>query len=191
VFVHKDVHDRYVEHTVEAMKHVKLGAMREFGDESVMGPLITRDARDTAIEKIKEATDKGAKLLYGGTIPEGKTEGNWLTPAVLINCTDDMRVFNEEQFAPILAITAFDDLDDTLRRAVDTEYGLRSYLYTHDSRIIAKCFEAFESGVICVNDPPSGANVPHVGIKGSGVSCGTSAYGLLNYYDLKVLSLKP
>ena len=191
VFVHKDVYDKYIELTLAAVKKVKIGAMKENPTESVMGPMITRDARDRALDMIHDAVDKGAELLCGGVVPRDRTEGNWLMPTLLTDCEDNMRVFQEELFSPILPVTSFTDLDDTLRRAVDTEYGLRSYLYSHDSRIIAKCFETFESGVVVVNNASGGANVPHVGIKGSGVLCGTSAYGLANYYDLKVMCLRP
>ncbi|SHI22097.1 succinate-semialdehyde dehydrogenase / glutarate-semialdehyde dehydrogenase [Sporobacter termitidis DSM 10068] len=191
VFVHKDVYDRFLQLTADAVKKVKVGAMNEYPGENVMGPIITREARDKALAMIDDAVKKGARLLAGGTVPEGREKGNWLTPTLLADCADSMRVFQEEQFAPILAVTSFTDLDDTLRRAVDTEYGLRSYLYTHDARVIGKCFERFESGVIVVNNASGGPNVPHVGIKGSGVLCGTSSYGLNNYYDLRVLCLKP
>jgi succinate-semialdehyde dehydrogenase/glutarate-semialdehyde dehydrogenase len=191
VFVHRDVYDRYLELTAEAIGKIKLGAMKEFPAESVMGPMITTEARDKALDMIKDAVGKGARVLCGGGIPQGREKGSWLEPTLLADCQDNMRVFQEEQFAPILAVTSFTDLDDTLRRAVDTEYGLRSYLYSHDSRVIGKCFEKFESGVIIVNGAGGGSNVPHVGIKGSGVLCGTSSYGLANYYDLRVLSMKP
>jgi len=185
------IYEKYLELTLAAVKKIKIGAMKECPGDNPMGPMITTEARDKALDMIKDAVGKGARLLCGGSIPEGREKGGWLAPTLLADCTDDMRVFKEEQFAPILAVTSFTDLDDTLRRAVDTEYGLRSYLYSHDSRVIMKCFETFESGVVVVNNAPWASNLPHVGIKSSGVLVGTSSYGLSNYYNLKVLCLKP
>lgn len=191
VFVHKAVYGKFLELTLAAVKKVKVGAMKENPAENLMGPMITAEARNKALDMIKDAVGKGARLLCGGGVPAGREKGSWLEPTLLADCQDTMRVFLEEQFAPILAVTSFDDLDDTLRRAVDTEFGLRSYLYSHDARVIAKCFETFESGVVVVNDAPWGSNLPHVGIKGSGVLVGTSSYGLNNYYNLRVLCVKP
>ncbi|MDR2665386.1 MAG: aldehyde dehydrogenase family protein, partial [Oscillospiraceae bacterium] len=191
VFVHRDVYERYLALTVEAMKKIKLGSAPEKDGDVAMGPMIAENARARALDMIADAKAKGGRVLAGGGIPSDKPAGFWLEPTLIADCTDDMRVFAEEIFAPILAVTSFDDLDDTLRRAVDTEYGLYSYLYSHDARVIAKCFETFESGVVVVNNGGGGGNVPHIGIKGSGVLCGTSAYGLANYYDIRVFRIKP
>lgn len=191
IFVHKDVYDRYLELTVKEAGKIGLGSVPEKEGGAVMGPMINAQARDRALDMIADAKAKGAKVLLGGGIPAGRESGYWLEPTVVADCTDDMRLFKEEIFGPVLAITSFTDLDDTLRRAVDTDYGLYSYLYTHDSRVIAKCFETFESGVVVVNNGGGGANVPHIGIKGSGVLCGTSAYGLDGYYDIHVFRIKP
>ncbi|MDR2502670.1 MAG: aldehyde dehydrogenase family protein [Oscillospiraceae bacterium] len=190
VFVHADVYDKFLALALDVAKKYKLGSVPEADGDVMMGPMITPEARARALAMIDDAKAKGARVLCGGGIPAGRSAGNWLEPTIVADCADDMRLFAEEIFAPIVAVTSFTDLDDTLQRAINTEYGLYSYLYTHDARVIAKCFETFESGVTVVNNGAGGGNVPHIGIKGSGVLCGTSAYGLDSYYDIHVFRIK-
>lgn len=191
IFVHEDIYDEYVSLVKEKIAHVKLGAMRDSTSEFRMGPMITRAARDRALGLVKDAVQKGAKLLYGGNIPAGREAGNWIEPTMLVDVTEDMIVYQEEIFAPIISIIKFNDLDKALEMAVDTPFGLTSYLYTHDSRVIAKCFEAFESGEVSVNGAGGGSFMPHAGIKESGIGCDSSKWSLMEYYNFKRLDMKP
>jgi succinate-semialdehyde dehydrogenase/glutarate-semialdehyde dehydrogenase len=188
IYVHESIYKQFTEYVLEAVKNVKLGSGRDSG---VMGPMINRAARDRMFDLIKDATSKGAKLLYGGEIPEGFEKGNFITPALLVDVNDSMLVSKEEIFGPIIPLQSYSDLDEALKLAIDSDYGLTSYIWGHDANAIFKAFEVFESGEVIVNGAGGGSHVPHVGIKQSGVGCDQSFFSLDEYYDIKRLSMVP
>ena len=102
-----------------------------------------------------------------------------------------MRVSREEIFGPIIALRPYSDLDEVLKLAVDTEYGLASYLWGHDARKLSKAFEALEFGEVFVNGAGGGAHLPHAGVKQSGVGCDSSRWSLEEYFDLRRIALVP
>jgi succinate-semialdehyde dehydrogenase/glutarate-semialdehyde dehydrogenase len=191
IYVHQSVHDRFVNLLHLNIKNVQVGWGKELGD--VMGPQISRAARDRLLDLIKDATDKGADLIYGGKIPENLTRGSYIMPTLLDNVHDNARLCREEIFGPILPVYRFNDLDDVINRANDTEYGLCSYLFSHDSRVIARVSEELGFGEVLVNNPGGGFFVPlpHLGIKESGVGCDGSHWSLEEYFWMRRVSIRP
>lgn len=190
IYVHESIYDSLSEKILERLKKQKLGSGRDEGE--VIGPMINRAARDRMLDLIDDAVSKGATLVYGGTVPEEFAAGNYIVPALLKDASNDMRVFQEETFGPIIPLCRYSDFDDALRMSVEGDYGLSSYLYTHDSRKIAYAYEMFESGEVIVNGAPTVTyNTPHVGARQSGVGCDGSFWSLDEYFQLKRLSMVP
>lgn len=190
IYVHEDAHDKLVEMLYQRLCQVKVGWGKELGE--AMGPQVKKDHRDFLLDLIKDAVDKGAKVVYGGRIPESLTKGNFIMPTLLDNMQDDMRITHEEVFGPIFPIYTFSDVDDVIKRANDTTYGLAAYVYAHDSRVVFKCSQELQFGMIYVNNPTnSGVYLPHVGIKESGISCDRSKWSLEPYYFMRRISIRP
>lgn len=189
IYVHEDVYEAFLIKIEEGLKAVKLGSGHDEG--YVMGPMIRKNARDRMLELIDEAVEKGARLVCGGTVPEEFEKGNYITPALLRDVKENMRVCREEIFGPIISVQPFKELEDALAKAVDTDYGLASYFFGHDARDIAKAFEFFESGDIYVNGGGGGPHTPHIGIKQSGIGCDQSHWSMEEYFDLKRISMIP
>lgn len=189
IYVHESVYEAYLEKVEALLSEVHCGSKHDVGN--IMGPMITRAARDRILGLIEEAQEKGAKLICGGTIPEGLEAGNFITPALLRDVTEDMRVSREEIFGPIIAVRKFTDLDETLKKANDTDLGLASYFFGHDARDIAKAFETLETGDVYINGAGGGANTPHIGMKQSGIGCDQSRWSLEEYFQLKRISMAP
>lgn len=189
IYVHEKIYDKYCGMVAEGLKQLKMGCKHD--DGNIVGPMINRESRDRMINLIDEAVKNGAILVCGGEIPSGMEAGNFITPALLKNVGDDMRVCREEIFGPIISVQPFSNIDDALDKAVDTEYGLASYLFGHDARDIAKAFERFESGDIFINGASGGNNTPHIGIKQSGLGCDQSIWSIEEYFDLKRISMIP
>lgn len=189
IYVHEDIYEEFLKKVEEGLKEVKLGCKHDEG--YVMGPMISRSARDRMLELIDEAVAGGATLVCGGTVPEEKQDGNYITPALLRDVREEMRVCKEEIFGPIVSVQPFKELDDALAKAIDTEYGLASYFYGHDARDIAKAFEVLESGDVYINGAGGGPHTPHIGIKQSGLGCDQSRWSMEEYFDLKRISLIP
>jgi len=190
IYVHASVHDKFVDLLLQNIQKVKVGWGRELSN--AMGPLIDKAARDRVLELIGDATDKGARLLFGGKIPEDLPVGSFIMPTLLDNAQDNMRVCHEEIFGPVLVVYTFDSLDEVIARANDTDYGLNSYLFTYDSRVIARVHEEFGFGEVEVNNPgrSGGIDLPHVGIKESGVGCDRSKWSLEPYLWMRRLSIR-
>ncbi len=190
IYVHESLYERFCKLVEEKMDCVTVGKWKDEGD-IVMGPMINRQARDRILALIQEAVSGGAKLVKGGKIPAGMEKGHFVTPALLIDVKDSMRVCKEEIFGPIIAVQPYSDFDRVLQQAIDTDMGLASYLWGHDARAIAKAFETFESGDVFINGASGNVYTPHVGIKQSGLGCDQSKWSLSEYYTLKRISIKP
>jgi succinate-semialdehyde dehydrogenase/glutarate-semialdehyde dehydrogenase len=188
IFVHEKVVESFVHHAVSFASKVMLGAGRE--PEAQMGPLINNQARERMKELLKDAVRQGATIVLGGKEPVDKQKGYYFLPTVLTGVTEEMRVYQEEVFGPILAISTFTDKDEVVRRANNTSYGLAAYLFATNVNDILSISGSLESGTVCVNDPFYAVNLPHGGIKNSGVGKDCSAYSLEEYYYLKRISIK-
>lgn len=190
IYVHEKIHDKFVDALLESVKKVQVGWGKDLGE--VMGPQMEKKYRDELLKKIDEAVQKGAKIIYGGYIPEKLRErGAFIMPTILDDCNDTMRVCNEELFGPVFSIYRFTDLDDVIKMANATEYGLAAYVYTHDSRIFGRCAQEIQSGMVYINTPTcGGANLPHIGIKQSGLGCDAGKWQFENYYVYKRISIR-
>lgn len=189
IYVNESVYKQLCERVAKELSRVKLGRYKDEG--YVMGPVINNKARDRMLELIDDAVQNGAKLVMGGEIPSEFAKGSYITPALLTDVTDDMRVSCEEIFGPIIPIQPFSDLDDVLKRANNTIFGLSAYFFGHDSREIAKAFEMLDAGEIFVNGGIGSEFTPHPGLKQSGIGCDKSKWSMDEYYDLKLISLVP
>ena len=142
-------------------KKLKLG----FGADSSpdMGPLITVKSRDRILDLISDSIKNGAKLEYGGKIPENFSDGNWLEPTVITNVSQDMRIFNEEIFGPVASIIKFSNDDEVLKLANSTDYGLASYIFTNNKQRIDFFSENLNFGEVQVNGIKYAIYLPTVG----------------------------
>jgi len=126
--------------------------------------------------------------VYGGKEPEGEeyARGYFFMPTVLTECHHGMRVMREETFGPVAPIMKVRDLDEAVRLANDSPYGLVAYLYTQDLKTAFEVSERLECGTVGVNNV-SGGEVPYPygGWKESGIGLELSAYGLEEYLLVK------
>ena len=163
VYVHDDVADAFTSALVDAVKGLVVGdPMDEATDVS---SLITEGDRDRVKSWIDEAVDGGAILRFGGDVV-----GGLLQPTVLADTTDDMKVCNTEVFGPVVAVMRYRDVDDALRRASDTRYGLQASIYTRDLAIALRAARALDFGGVLVNEVPTwrADQQPYGGVRDSG-----------------------
>lgn len=188
IYVHERIYEALCEKVAKELSGVKLGRYRDEG--YIMGPVINNAARDRLLELIDDAVKSGARLVMGGEVPP-LLKGSYITPALLVDVTDDMRVSKEEIFGPIIPMQSFSSLDDALERANNTIYGLSAYFFGHDAREIAKAFETLEAGEIFINGGIGSEFTPHPGLKQSGIGCDKSKWSMEEYYDFRLISLVP
>ncbi|WP_152285641.1 NAD-dependent succinate-semialdehyde dehydrogenase [Flavicella marina] len=182
IFVHRNIYDKFIKEYVKRAADVKVGFGIKENEDVFMGPLADPKAREKMFELIKDATSKGAKLEFGGNIPEGLPEGgNWMEPTILSGANMDMKLFNEETFGPVAGVMPFDTDDEVLELANDTEFGLASYIFTNNHRRIERFSEELEFGEVQVNGVKYAIYLPHGGFKNSGIGHDCSHLALEDY----------
>lgn len=190
IYVHESRYQEFCDKAVELLKQVRMGAGRDPG-ETVMGPLINKRERDRVLGLIEDAKAHGANVLYGGEIPDGFGKGAYLSPTLVADVTEDMRISQEEIFGPVVSVRPYTDFEDVLQKANDTQAGLTSYLFGHNSQAIYRAYEVLQFGELYVNGFSTGPMLPHTGMRESGVGCDASQWGLKEYFSLKRLTVKP
>ncbi len=188
VYVHRKRLDEFSTSLVKAMQQVRFGDPL---DESMdYGPLINGVRREAVARLVQEAIHDGAELLTGGGYGP-YPRGFYFEPTVLGNCTQDMRVVREETFGPVLPVIAFDDLDEALALANDTEYGLTSSIYTQSLDTAMRACNELQFGETYINREHSEAiQAFHSGWKRSGIGGADGKHGLLEYTQRRVVYIQ-
>lgn len=154
-------------------------------DEAVnFGPMVSTRQRDIVAGYIAKGIDEGARLIAGGTIPDGP--GNFITPTVFADVTDDMIIAREEIFGPVLSVLDFEDEAEVLARANATDFGLAAGVFTADITRAHRMAAGFEAGTCYINaynDAP--VEAPFGGSKMSGVGRENSKAAIEHYSQLK------
>src|SRR5208282_5729960 len=150
-YVHKDVQKKFTEAAVEFAKALKLGNGLEAGVE--VGPMFEKRAMDNTIALVEDAKRCGAKVLTGGKRSDKFPKGYFFEPTVLTGLTPRVKMMSEEPFAPVMPLLDFSKIDDVIREANNTRYGLAAYVFTNDLTVAWKMAEGLEAGIIGINDP--------------------------------------
>lgn len=186
-YVHEDVLDEFTEKFTAQVKELKVGNGMEDGVK--IGPLIDEDGYDKVMKHIEDAVEKGGKVTTGGN--GDKSGGYFVEPTVITNVTDDMICMSEETFGPLAPIQSFSNLDEAIKKANSTEFGLAAYYFTENYATGIRLTEELDFGVLGWNNgAPSAANIPFGGLKESGVGREGAPEGLEPYTETKVTSIK-
>ena len=153
------------------------------------GPMVSRAGRDKVEQFVADAVSKRAAVVAGGARPDIE-KGYFYQPTVLTDVTSDMQIGCDEVFGPVMAVSTFDSVDEALRLANDTPYGLAGYVMTRDLSVATRVYEGLEFGIVGVNDMvPATAEAPFGGTKTSGFGREGSQEGLYEYMDQKFVSI--
>jgi acyl-CoA reductase-like NAD-dependent aldehyde dehydrogenase len=158
-----------------------------------MGPLNSRRHRDKVEAAVAAAGMEGASVRRFATLPAGAryAEGFFTQPTLLADVTSAQRVFHDEIFGPVLAVTAFDDVDEAVALANATEYGLNAGVFTRDLNTAMVVAQRLEAGQVYVNGwgTGGGVEVPFGGYKKSGFGREKGTEGLLHYTQVKSITM--
>jgi len=184
--VHSAVYDEFAEKLAKRVANLTVGDGMEANTNQ--GPLIDNNAVEKVEEHIQDAIDKGAQVLVGGKRHKlGKT---FFEPTLLINVNTDMKVAYEETFGPVAPLFRFEDEEQAIQMANDTEFGLAAYFYTRDMGRIWRVSEALEYGMVGVNAGLISTEVaPFGGVKESGIGREGSKYGIDEYLEIKYVCM--
>jgi len=185
-YVQRGVVEEFSRRLTERMQALPMGRGTE--KDVVVGPLIDEAAVDKVTELVKDATDRGARVLTGGAGVDGP--GHFYQATVLTDVPQEARLTHEEIFGPVAPITAFDTEEEAVAKANDTEFGLVSYVYTSDLKRALRVSEALEAGMIGLNQGiVSNPAAPFGGIKASGLGREGGSFGIDEFLETKYIAV--
>ncbi|HXH34791.1 MAG TPA: NAD-dependent succinate-semialdehyde dehydrogenase [Plantibacter sp.] len=180
--VHRDVADEFAKRVTERVNAFRIGRGTE--DGVTIGPLIDDRAVSKATTLVGDAVERGAEVLTGGAAVDGP--GAFFEPTVITGVAPGSEILREEIFGPVLAIVPFDDEDDAVRLANDTEYGLVSYVFTTDLARGQRMIGRLQTGMMGLNvGVISNAAAPFGGVKQSGIGREGGLEGIHEYLYTK------
>ncbi|MFG2356993.1 aldehyde dehydrogenase [Streptomyces sp. NPDC048521] len=180
------------EEVVTALKEL-VGSLK-VGDpndpDTFIGPMIRPDQQQRVRDYIQLGIEEGARLVIGGPqIPEGLEKGNYVTPTVFADVDNSMRIAQEEIFGPVLVVIAYDDEDDAVRIANDSEYGLSGGVWSSDEEHALAVARRVRTGTVTVNGASVAFDGPFGGFKASGIGREYGAVGLGTYTEYKTITV--
>lgn len=185
-FVHADVAAEFSEKLAARMAALTIGDGMADGVD--VGPLINAKAVDKVTGLVADATDRGARVVTGGS--KGDGSGYFFAPTVITDLPGEAAMAREEIFGPVAGIQTFTDEADVIRRANDTEYGLVGYFFTRDYARVLRVSEALEYGMVGVNQGVvSNPAAPFGGVKASGFGREGGFEGIEEYLETKYVGL--
>ena len=187
MFVHESQQEAFLEEFTSRVTRLRAGNGLE--DGIGVGPLISEAAIEKIDAQVKDAVDKGARLLAGGhrLLDNGLDRGMFYAPTLLADVRPDMRIYREETFGPVAPVVPYTDDDDVIAMANDTNYGLAAYVYTNSIATGMRAFEGLNFGLIGINDiNPTSAYAPFGGMKDSGLGREGAREGITEYLETKL-----
>ncbi len=177
-YVHRSLYEPFAQACAEKAKQLRVG--NGMDSQTDVGPMIHERQARIVESHVDEARARGAKVMAGGRrLPE--MNANFYPPTVLAGVTHEMRIMREETFGPVLPIMAFEQDDEAVRLANDSEYGLAASIWTRDHKRGERLARRIHAGTVMVNDVISCFGIseaPHGGVKASGIGRTHGRFGL-------------
>jgi succinate-semialdehyde dehydrogenase/glutarate-semialdehyde dehydrogenase len=188
VYVAREIAPAFTARVVDLTKTMKVGHPLEPGTD--MGPMTTLGQLETVLEHVRDARERGARILTGGGRVEG-LPGYYHAPTVLDGVDHSMKIMTEETFGPTLPIMAVADAEEAVRLANDCRYGLTASVWTRSRRAAAAVAERLQAGSVTINDHMFSFTEPNAiwgGIKETGMGRSHGPFGLLYLQNIKFVS---
>lgn len=190
ILVERPAYEHFTQLVLQRVRSLRVGEPLDPSTE--VGPLRTEKAREHAQHLVQDAVSRGARLLWGGDVPD--LGGCYLTPTLLTDCTDAMRLFQEDLLAPVLALSPVDDTEEAVERARGCAFALTASVWTRDRRRGERLARRLPGGVVSINDVILGAadgGTPFGGGGDSGYGRTRGAAGLREMVRPRVLDTGP
>lgn len=189
LLIPQKMHDKFVADLAAKAARIPMG--NPLDGKTQLGPLMTADRLASIASDVKAAEAAGATIYCGGskvTTP-GLEDGNFFPPTILTNVTPDMAASREELFGPVLCVTTYEDLDDAVSMANDSEFGLASYVWSNDIRKSSRLANRLESGNVFINAYGYQSEIPFGGYKMSGIGREHGAEAMHEYTQVKSITV--
>jgi len=190
MYIHESIYDDFMKKFLKRTKDLIIGDPMD--ENTNMGPKVNKREVEKLESLVNNARKDGAEILLGGRrLTEGKySRGYWFEPTVITNVNNQMEIFREETFGPIVIADKIKSFDEALKKANDCQFGLSAYLFTNDMKKIMRAVNELEFGEVYVNRRNGELiNGFHNGFKRSGTGGEDGKYGLEFYLQKKTVYL--
>ena len=187
--VPRERHDEIEAALAAAFENLKVGDPTEA--DTVVSPLISEGHRERVLGYVRKGVEEGAKLATGGKVPDDQPDGWYVAPTLLSNATNDMTVAQEEIFGPVVVMIPYDDEEDAIRIANDSDYGLSGAVFTANAAHGFEVARRIRAGTYSVNTFAADFNSPFGGYKTSGIGREHGIAGFEGYLLTKTISVDP
>ncbi len=188
ILVQRPIYDEFVSRLAERAKRVRVGLPND--PQTELGALIHPEHYARVMSYVKIGVEQGARLVAGGAKPDTVPDGNFLGATVFADVTPDMRIFQEEIFGPVVAVTPFEDEREAIELANNTRYGLAAYVWTNDLGRAHRTAQAVESGMVWVNSHNiRDLRTPFGGVKASGLGREGGSHSIDFYTESHIIHI--
>ncbi|MFI1018649.1 aldehyde dehydrogenase [Streptomyces sp. NPDC020965] len=156
---------------------------------TVVGPMVTQQQQERNLDYIRIGQEEGAKVLTGGGVPDGLSTGWYVEPTLFGDVTNDMRIAREEIFGPVVCLIRYEDEDEAVAIANDSEFGLSGAVFGADGERATAVARRVRTGTITVNGFRLDLAAPFGGYKNSGIGREFGPEGLAAYFEYKTVNL--
>lgn len=191
MYVHEKIYSRFMKKFLAAVDNLKMGDPKN--EKTDIGPLTTKAGVEHLERLIADSIAKGAKVTIGGKRPRGKAykKGYWFQPTIIEKVKQDMPIVHEEIFGPVLPVLTFKTINQVIKFANDSDYGLAAMIFTKDMSTIMRMTKELEFGEIYINRGHGEQHQGfHNGLKLSGTGGEDGKYGFDQYLEKKTSYVK-
>ncbi len=186
IYVQSAIYDQFIEVFADTVNQLRVGNGMETGID--VGPLINHAGVEKVNEHVLDAVKKGATVVVGGEQPEEK--GNFYKPTIIKDANPDMLIMREETFGPVAPIQKFETIEEVVKLANDTPFGLAAYVFTENVSHGTRVIEKLDYGVVGWNDgTPSAVQAPFGGMKESGLGREGGHQGIEDFLETQYVSI--
>jgi succinate-semialdehyde dehydrogenase/glutarate-semialdehyde dehydrogenase len=192
IYVQEEIYREFLEGFVSATSRLTIANGLQKPDAD-LGPMANRAGREKTVRHVSDALAKGARVAFGGRVPDGKAfqKGYFYQPTILTDVTHEMLVMKEETFGPVVGVMPYGSLQEAIAHANATPYGLAAYAYTEDLGEADELSARLHTGNVAINNSDAGViNAPYGGFKESGMGYEHGPEGLAQYLLAKHVRIR-